>query len=52
MDNLNITGNRDGFTINSNYKSPINRTIFEKIDNLLHKDKLTKNEKEIVFNYF
>ena len=52
MDNLNITGNRDGFTINSNYKSPINRTICEKIDNLLHKDKLTKNEKEIVFNYF
>ena len=52
VDNLNITSNKDGFTINSNYKSPINRKICEKIDNLLHKEKLTKNEKEIVFNYF
>ena len=41
------------WTINSNYKaSLINKKTCEKIDNLIHKKELTKNEKEIILNYF
>ena len=52
-DNNNIKNNKDGLTINSNYKAAlINKKLCKKIDNLLHKKKLSKNEKEIVLNYF
>ena len=44
--------NKEGLTINSNYKAPfINKRLFLKVDSLLHKDKLTKNESEFVLNY-
>ena len=52
-DNINLNMNKDGLTINSNYKAPgLNRKLFEKVDNLLHKKKLTKDETEFVLNYY
>ena len=52
-DNNNTKNNKDGLTINSNYKAGlINKKLCEKIDNLLHKKKLSGDEKEIVLNYF
>ena len=49
----NINDNKDELTLNSNYKSPhINHKLCEKIDNLLHKENLTNNEKDIVLKYF
>lgn len=51
-DNINLNFNKEGLTINSNYKAPfINKRLFLKVDSLLHKDKLTKNESEFVLNY-
>ena len=50
--NFNINTNKDGLTINSNYKSSvINKKLCEKINNLLHKKNLTKNEKELILNF-
>lgn len=52
-ENIKLNMNKDGMTINSNYKaSLINKKMCEKIDNLIHKKELTKNEKEIILNYF
>ena len=48
-----IDTSKDGLTINSNYKSSLfNKKLLGRIDNLLHKKKLTKKEKEIILNYF
>ena len=53
MNNFNINTNKEGLTINSNYKSPaIHKKLCEKINNLLHKKNLTKNEKELILNFF
>ena len=44
--------NKDGLTINSNYNTPKNNhKLCEKIDYLLHKKELTKNEKETILNF-
>jgi len=52
-DNINLNINKDGLTINSNYKAPgLNRKLFAKVDILLHKKKLTKDESEFVLNYY
>ena len=45
--------NKDGLTINSYYNSPkTNHKLCQKIDNLLHKKDLTKNDKETLLNFF
>ena len=44
-DNNNTKNNKDGLTINSNYKAGlINKKLCEKIDNLLHKKKLSNKK--------
>lgn len=49
-DNQNII--KDGLTINSNYKAPfINKKLCQQLDDILHKKKLSKNEKEFIINY-
>ena len=52
-DNVNLNINKDGLTINLNYKvQGLNRKLFEKIDELLKKKNLTKEEIELVLNYY
>ena len=44
--------NKDGLTMNSNFNTPkSNHKLLEKIDNILHKKELTKNDKETVLNF-
>ena len=51
-ENTNLNFNKEGLTINSNLKASfIKKKLFNKVDSLLHKDKLTKNESEFVLNY-
>ena len=51
-ENINLNFNKEGLTINSNYKPPfVNKKLFNKVDTLLHKDKLNKKESEFVLNY-
>ena len=53
--NNSINTNKDRLTINSYYNTPKNNykhKLCEKIDSLLHKEQLTKNEKEIILNFF
>ena len=51
-ENINLNFNKEVLTINSNYKPPcVNKKLFNKVDTLLHKDKLNKKESEFVLNY-
>ena len=51
-ENINLNFNKEGLTINSNYKPPfVNKKLFNKVDTLVHKDKLNKKESEFILNY-
>ena len=52
-DNINLNANKDGLTFNSNYKvSGLNRKLLNKIDELMQKKKITKDEAEFALNYY
>ena len=43
---------KDGLTVNTNYKTNVkNKKFCQKLDNILHKKKLSENEKEFIINY-
>ena len=43
---------KDGLTVNTNYKTNVkNKKLCQKLDNILHKKKLSENEKEFIINY-
>ena len=52
-ENIKLNMNKDGMTINSNYKaSLINKKMCEKIDNLIQKKRLNKKRKRNNFKLF